>query len=129
MRRLTTFVVAFATLASSVTANDCLTDASLATVERAGCLEAEGKALEAEMVDTYLASKATNEQSDPPWDARLNDALQQSQIDFENYRDSQCAFEATQVQGGTALGIVNLACRNALTRERISLLTTLAGAN
>lgn len=121
--------LAMGTAASETFANTCLSDNKLTTLERGACLEEQGNRLEAQMVDAYQAVKASHDSANEPWDKRLDEALQQSQIDFERLRDSQCSYEATQAQGGTALGILNLACRNEMTEGRISLLLSYEGAN
>lgn len=116
-------------ISGPATANPCLEDTTLTTMERSICLENRNTFLEEEMVSAYQLAVAQNAKFETPVAANLDSALQRAQIDFEKFRSSQCDFEASLQFGSSFTGLANIACRNALTEDRITFLKTYAGAS
>ncbi len=102
----------------------------MSNAERGHCIADASKGLELEMVTAYRMADARMldyEAQGLPGSNGLSDSLQDSQVAFEDHRNTQCGFVADLHMGGSGAAIGAYLCLIHLTEERTDFLKQTAG--
>lgn len=127
----TLYILAFcAVSAGSLQAASLKHCDGMSNAERGHCIADVSKGLELKMVTAYRMADARMldyEAQGLPGSNGLSDALQDSQVAFEDYRNTQCGFVADLYMGGSGAAIGANLCLIKLTEERTDFLKQTAG--